>query len=43
LLWFLEHDLLLPVQTVEGEIDWKRPRYATVYHTLPESDGQHPY
>jgi DNA invertase Pin-like site-specific DNA recombinase len=30
LLWFLEHDLQLPVQTVEGEIDWKRPTYQTV-------------
>ena len=45
LLWFLEHDLLLPVQTVEGEIDWKRPRYATVYHMLtnPAYGGAYAY
>jgi len=45
LLWFLEHDLQLPVQTVEGEIDWKRPTYQTVYQMLtnPAYGGAYAY
>ncbi|HYR91434.1 MAG TPA: recombinase family protein [Terriglobia bacterium] len=45
LLWFLEHDLQLPVQKVEGEIDWKRPKYSTVYHILtnPAYGGGYAY
>jgi DNA invertase Pin-like site-specific DNA recombinase len=45
LLWYLEHELQLPVQTVEGEIDWKRPRYATVYQMLtnPAYGGAYAY
>ena len=45
LLWFLEHDLQLPVQTVESEIDWKRPTYQTVYQMLtnPAYGGAYAY
>jgi len=45
LLWYLEHELQLPVQTVEGEIGWKRPRYATVYQMLtnPAYGGAYAY
>ena len=45
LLWFLEHDLQLPVETVEGTIDWKRPKYATVYYLLtnPAYGGAYAY
>src|ERR1700751_3148909 len=45
LLWFLERDLQLPVQTVEGEIDWKRPTYQTVYQMLtnPAYGGAYAY
>lgn len=32
LLWFLEHDLLLPACTPRGEIHWKRPSYGTIHH-----------
>jgi hypothetical protein len=34
LLWFLEHDLQLPAQTVDGVTVWKRPTYATVHRLL---------
>src|SRR5215467_219747 len=45
LLWFLEHNLQLPAQTVEGEIDWKRPTYQTVYQMLtnPAYGGAYAY
>jgi hypothetical protein len=41
----MEHDLQLPVQTVEGEIDWKRPTYQTVYQMLtnPVYGGAYAY
>src|SRR2546422_4724961 len=31
LLWFLEHDLELPVHDAQGQTHWKRPYYGTVY------------
>src|SRR5205807_5788799 len=34
LLWFLEHDLQLPVKTVDGDTRWKRPQYQTVHRIL---------
>src|SRR5262249_2380007 len=42
---FLELDPQLPVQTVEGEIDWKRPTYQTVYQMLtnPAYGGAYAY
>jgi hypothetical protein len=45
LLWFLEHDLELPVRTLPGDIDWKRPKYSTVYHMLtnPAYGGAYAY
>jgi hypothetical protein len=29
LLWFLEHDLLLPARRANGDLGWKRPSYST--------------
>jgi DNA invertase Pin-like site-specific DNA recombinase len=45
LLWFLEHDLQLPARTLPGDIDWKRPKYSTVYHMLtnPAYGGAYAY
>jgi DNA invertase Pin-like site-specific DNA recombinase len=45
LLWFLEHELELPVQTVEEHTHWKRPTYATVYRMLtnPAYGGAYAY
>ena len=45
LLWFLEHDLQLPAQTVDGVTVWKRPIYATVYRllTTPAYGGAYAY
>jgi DNA invertase Pin-like site-specific DNA recombinase len=45
LLWFLEHDLQLPVKTVDGDTRWKRPRYQTVYRILtnPAYAGAYAY
>ena len=45
LLWFLEHDLQLPAQTVDGVTVWKRPTYATVHRllTTPAYGGAYAY
>jgi DNA invertase Pin-like site-specific DNA recombinase len=45
LLWFVEHDVLLPVRPVGGELVWKRPRYGTVYRILthPVYGGAYAY
>jgi DNA invertase Pin-like site-specific DNA recombinase len=34
LLWFLEHDLPVPVCTPRGRVIWRRPRYTTIYSML---------
>ena len=34
LMWFLGHDLELPVHTASGETGWKRPSYHTVHRML---------
>lgn len=34
LLWFLEHDLQLPVRQPGRDVAWKRPSYAMVYRVL---------
>ena len=45
LMWFLEHDLQLPMRIAESEIAWKRPKYSTVYHMLtnPAYGGAYAY
>ena len=45
LLWFLEHDLQFPVYTRQGETNWKRPSYATIYRILtnPVYGGAYAY
>lgn len=34
LLWFLEHDLQVPVAAPRGKVIWRRPRYTTIYSIL---------
>jgi DNA invertase Pin-like site-specific DNA recombinase len=34
LLWFLEHNLNLPVRSKDGETAWRRPNYATIHRMI---------
>ena len=34
LLWFLEHDLDLPVEGKDGATAWRRPNYATIHRLI---------
>lgn len=45
LLWLLEHELQLPTRDAQGQLLWKRPRYAMVYCLLtnPAYGGAYAY
>jgi DNA invertase Pin-like site-specific DNA recombinase len=34
LLWFLEHNLELPVKGTDGQTNWRRPCYATIHRMI---------
>jgi DNA invertase Pin-like site-specific DNA recombinase len=34
LLWFLEHNLELPVKGADGQTNWRRPCYATIHRMI---------
>ena len=38
LLWFHEHGLDLPTRRNNGDIVWRRPRYATIHRMIEQSD-----
>lgn len=45
LMWFLEHDLQVPTRRQGDEVEWKRPKYASIYHILsnPVYGGAYAY
>jgi DNA invertase Pin-like site-specific DNA recombinase len=45
LMWFLEHELQLPVKTAEGNTTWRRPYYGTLHRILtnPAYGGAYAY
>lgn len=45
LLWFLEHGLQFPAHNARGELNWKRPSYASIYRVLtnPAYGGAYAY
>jgi len=34
LMWLLEHGLQIPIRRHGAEVEWKRPKYASIYHIL---------
>lgn len=45
LLWFLEHELQVPVSAPRDQVAWRRPRYTTIYNILsnPAYAGAYAY
>ena len=45
LLWFLEHELQVPVSAPRDQVVWRRPRYTTIYNLLtnPAYAGAYAY
>ena len=45
LLWFMEHDLMVPTRYIHGDVRWRRPTYCNIYSILrnPAYGGAYAY